>query len=312
MPDFWRRKNRRLPANRSFREIVNGTRDPLKNAGDAAASGGLYFAPGARAFGLSMPRPMVQCAAVAIVAFCGSIYCAVGYVHYKHAAGTERAAAERTERANADLQNALDGMRDHLAVAKARIDTLAGDAKPPAAASKPDKADHAVQLTPPLGPPDLQLSDTQPATLPANLIREATRLSDGHLQQSWARIELNEAEGKIQQLSAEYNAVIGERDQLREHLGELEEKLALLQAPQAPQAPLQAPKGPPNSTSGSSASSGLAAIAFPRSAVAAPAAEQSREGFKNFTAPGSVPNYFSDESGAILGHPTPASGREQR
>ena len=150
------------------------------------------------------------------------------------------------------------------------------------------------------------------ATLAARLISEAAKLSDGHLQQSWARIELNEAEGKIQQLSAKYDAVIGERDQLREHLGELEEKLALLQAPQAPQAPRQAPKGPPNSTSGSSASSGLAAIAFPRSAVAAPAAEQSWQVFRNFTAPGSVPNYFSDESGAILGHPTPASGREQR
>ena len=309
MPDLWPWENRHLSANRSFREIVNGTRDPLKNPGDAAASGGLYFAAGTRAFGLSMPRPMVQCAAVAIVAFCGSIYCAVGYVHYKHAAGTERAAAERAERANADLHNALDGMRDHLAVAKARIDTLAGDAKPPAAASKPDKADHALQLTRALGPPDLQLSDTQPATSAANLIREATKLSDGHLQQSWARIELNEAEGKIQQPSAEYDAVIGERDQLREHLGELEEKLALLQAPQAPR---PAAKGPPKSTSGSSASSGLAAIAFPRSAVAAPAAEQSWQVFRNFTAPGSVPNYFSDESGAILGHPTPASGREQR
>jgi hypothetical protein len=200
-------------------------------------------------------------------------------------------------------------MRDHLAVAKARIDTLAGEAKSPAAAPKPDKADHAVQLTRALGPPDPQLSDTRPATLAATLISEAAKLSNGHLQQSWARIELNEAEGKIQQLSAEYDAVIGERDQLREHLGELEEKLALLQAPQAPR---QAPKGPPNSTSGSSASNGLAAIAFPRSAVAAPAAEQSRQVFKNFTAPGSVPNYFSDESGAILGHPTPAFGREQR
>jgi hypothetical protein len=309
MPDLWRWENRRLPANRSFREIVDGTRDPLRNAGDAAASGGLYFATGARTFGLSMPRPMVLCAAVAIVAFCGLIYCAVGYVHYEHAAGTERAAAQRAERANADLQNALDGMRDHLAVAKARIDTLAGDANPPAAASKQDKADHAVQLTPALGPPDLQLSDTPPATLAARLISEATKLSDGHLQQSWARIELNEAVGKIQQLSAEYDAVIGERDQLREHLGELEEKLALLQAPQAPR---QAAKVPPNSTSGSSAGSGLAAIAFPRSAVAAPAAEQSREALKNFTAPGSVPNYFSDESGAILGHPIPTSGREQR
>jgi hypothetical protein len=106
--------------------------------------------------------------------------------------------------------------------------------------------------------------------------------------------------------------VIGERDQLRDRLSEIEEKPALLQAPQVPKAPRQGAKAPPNSTSGSSAGGGMAAIAFPRSAVAGQAAEQSPQVFKTFTAPGSVPNYFSDESGAILGHPTPGSGREQR
>jgi hypothetical protein len=309
VPDLWRWENQRLPANRSFLDVVNGTRDPLRNAADAARNDGPDPAKDTRAFGLSLPRPMVLCAAVAIVGLCGSIYCAVGYVHYQHAAGTERAAAQRAERANADLQNALDGMRDQLTVAKAQIDTLAGDAKPPVAVSKHDSADRAAQLTRGLGPPDLQLTDPRSTIFAANLSWETTKLPDGHLQQSWARIELNEAEGKIQQLGAEYDAVIGERDQLREHLGELEEKLALLQAPQAPR---QAAKVPPNSTSGSSAGGGLAAIAFPRSAVAGPAAEQSPQVFKNFTAPGSVPNYFSDESGAILGRPTAASGREQR
>jgi hypothetical protein len=309
VPDLWRWEKQRFPSNRSFLDVVNGTRDPLRNAGHDARNGGPYPARGARAFGLSLPRPMVLCAAIAIAGLCGSIYCAVGYVHYQQIVGTERAAAQRAERANADLQNALDGMRDQLTVAKARIDTLAGDAEPPVAVAKQDKADHAVQLTRVLGPPDLQLNDPQPATLAGKLIWEATKLSDGHLQQSWARIELNEAEGKIQQLRAEYDEVIGERDQFRDRLGELEEKLALLQAPQAPR---QTAKVPPNSTSGSSASSGLAAIAFPRSAVDGPAAEQPPQVLKNFTAPGSVPNYFSDESGAILGHPTPASGRELR
>ena len=309
MPDLWRWKNQRFPANRSFLDVVNGTRDPLRNAGHDARNGGPSPARGARAFGLSLPRPMVLCAAVAIAGLGSSIYCVVGYVHYRHVVGTERAAAQRAERANADLQNALDGMRDHLTVAKAQIDTLAGDAKPPVAVSKQDSANRAAQLTRGLGPTDLQLTDPHSTISAASATWEATKLPDGHLQQSWARIELNEAEGKIQQLSAEYDEVIGERDHLREHLSELEEKLALLQAPQAPR---QAAKVPPNSTSGSSAGGGLAAIAFPRSAVAGPTAEQSPQVFKNFTSPASVPNYFSDESGAILGHPAPASGREQR
>jgi hypothetical protein len=309
VPDLWRWEKQRFPANRSFLDVVNGTRDPLRNAGHDARNGGSYPARGARAFGLSLPRPMVLCAAIAIAGLCGSIYCAVGYVHYQQIVGTERAAAQRAERANADLQNALDGMRDQLTVAKAQIDTLAGDAKPPVAVSKQDRADRGAQLTRGLGPPDPQLTDPHSPISAASVTWEATNLPDGHLQQSWARIELNEAEGKIRQLSAEYDEVIGERDQLRDRLGELEEKLALLQAPQAPR---QAAKAPPNSTSGSFASGGLAAIAFPRSAVAGPAAEQSPQVFKNFTAPGSVPNYFSDESGAVLGHPTPASGREQR
>jgi hypothetical protein len=60
--------------------------------------------------------------AMAIAATCTSTYCAVGYLHYKHI--DEARAVQRAERANADLQNALDRLRDELTASRARIDTL--------------------------------------------------------------------------------------------------------------------------------------------------------------------------------------------
>ena len=110
MPDLYQR----FPANRSFRDVVNGTPDPLRNAWKETGNGGQYSAKSARAFGLSLFRPMVLCAAVTLAGLCSSIYCAVGYVHYKRVAGTERAGAQQAERANNDLQKKRDGIRDQV------------------------------------------------------------------------------------------------------------------------------------------------------------------------------------------------------
>jgi hypothetical protein len=247
--------------------------------------------------------------AVAIVGFCSWIYCTVGFLHYNYAASTERAAATRAERANADLQDALNELRDELALAKVRIDTTGGEPKPTIAASV-DKTDRVGQFTRTLESLDLQLTDQRPATSSAKLSWAATTLPDGRLQKTWARISLDQTEKTIQQLSAEYDAVVGERDQLRERVSELEQKLSLLQPRQAPH---QDAKLPSDDTSGtSSVSGGIASIPFIGSAAVGPTAEQLGQGFKNFTPPGSVPDYFSNESGAILGHPSPTSGREQR
>ena len=254
----------------------NGRLDPAKSAHD---------------LGLSLPWPTLLCAAIAIVAFSGSIYCAVGYVHYKHVAGTERAAAQRAEGANADLQRALDRMRDQLALATARIDTRTGAATTPIVLSNQGK----VPLSRALGAPDLQLSGPRPATLISKLSLGAAKLPDEHLQQSWASIGLDQTQQNVWQSGAEYHEVVRERDQLRERLSELEERLSLSLPPR------QAAKIPPNSTVGSSANGGTAAITFPSSAAGGPV--------KNFTSPGSVPDYFSNESGAILGQPSPAFDR---
>ena len=63
--------------------------------------------------------------AVLIVALAITAYAAVGYVRYQRIAADERLAAERTERANADLQTALFRMRDEVAETRRRIDALA-------------------------------------------------------------------------------------------------------------------------------------------------------------------------------------------
>jgi hypothetical protein len=61
---------------------------------------------------------------VIIAAVCASTYCALGHLHYQRLASNERIAAERAERANADLQDALYRMRDDLAATQARINAL--------------------------------------------------------------------------------------------------------------------------------------------------------------------------------------------
>jgi hypothetical protein len=289
VPNLWPWKGRHLPANRSFRDIVNGAPNSLRGASDGTRNGRLDPATSAHDLGSSLSWPTLLCVAVAIVAFSGSIYCAVGYVHYKQIAGSERAAAQRAESANADLQEVLDRMRDQLAVATARIDTRPGDAMPPIALSNQGK----VRLSRALGAPDLQLSGPQPATLISKLSLAAAKLPDEYLQQSLGRIDLEQTQENIRQWGAEYHEVVRERDQLRVRISELEEKLSL--------PPLQAAKVPPNSISGTTANGGTASIIFPRSAAGGPV--------KNFTSPGSVPDYFSNESGAILGQPSPAPDR---
>jgi len=100
-----------FPDNPSFRAVAKSTLNISREALDAVRGGVLSVARNALAFVLTRPLG----ATVLITALCASTFCAVGYVHYKHAASDERIAAQRTERANADLQDALDRLRDELA-----------------------------------------------------------------------------------------------------------------------------------------------------------------------------------------------------
>jgi hypothetical protein len=63
--------------------------------------------------------------AVLLVALALASYAGIGFVRSQRIAADERFAAERTDRANADLQDALFRLRDEVAETRRRIDGLA-------------------------------------------------------------------------------------------------------------------------------------------------------------------------------------------
>jgi len=183
-------------------------------------------------------------------------------------------------------------------VAAAGPNTTA-NTKPPFLASAP--ASNIARAAPSVADlaPAERLADPQAINAAALLRGNVTGQSGASFARLWTRIGARDAEEQLDRLSAEYAELADERDQLRERVNQLEQALALLQAPSGPLQPARAPAN--NSSGVSSATPGAAAIAFPGAAAFGPAAEQSRQAYRNFTPPGSAPNYFSDESGAILG-----------
>jgi hypothetical protein len=246
-------------------------------------------------------------AAVIITALSTSTFCAVGYVHYKHAASDERLAAQRAERANVDLQDALDRMRDELAATKPRIDTPGESGKRQTAASEQDyTTDRVAQFTRGFEQSrDLQLTDSQRPTWAARLSWEPRSHSS-----------LDQNDVKLQQLGAERDEAVGERDQLRVRISELEQKLSLLQSRrglrpvaeaatvraalpvQAPTvAAADAPASPPTADVQVPERARQVAVIFPD---------------KNFTPPGWVPTNFSNEGSPIRGSLPHRSAEAQR
>jgi hypothetical protein len=302
-----------LPDNRSFLEIVNGAPVP-SSAPDPMPRRGWPIAATARAFAFPLSWSVTVCAGVAILALCAAIYGTIGYVDEKRLADAERAAAEHAIRTNADLQLQLDRARDESPASAASLAT-ASEPKPTLAASAPAVIDRAPPpLIAALGPadarlpdarlPDARLADPLSATVADLFRRDTAKPTDGYLARLWARIAARDAEEQLERLAAEYAELVSERDQLRERVRELEQTLSLSQAPQDPAQPAKVP--PDNSFGPSSVKPGAAIIAFPGGAAAS---EQAGHVYKNFNPPGSAPNYFSDESGAILGTRTSASHR---
>jgi hypothetical protein len=291
------------PDTRSFLDIVNGPRAPWRSAPDPAVRGGRQFAAGARAFVFSRPWVVTLC--VAILGFCAAIYGTLGYVDDKRIAGVERAAADHVLRANADLQRQPDRAPEASLAAAARNDTTPDatpEATPQLRASQPAAIDGAAPLIGALGHADLRLADPPAANATALLRWDAAGRAGLYVEQLSAPLSAGETQEKLDRLSADYAELVGERDQLRERVRQLEQALSLLEPPPAPQGPPQPASAAPDTSIGAgSAKTGAAVIAFPDRAAARPAADQSRLVNKNFTPPGSVPNYFSDESGAILG-----------
>lgn len=301
-----------MPDNRSFLEIVNGVRAPPQSAPDPTPRRRRHVAATARAFAFPLSWSVTVCAGVAILALCAAIYGTIGYVDEKRLADAERVAAEHAIRTNADLQRQLDRARDESPASGAPIAT-ASETKPALAAAAPAVIDRAPTLIAALGPadprlPDARLPDPLSATV-ADLFRRdgakvSAKLSDSYLAPLWARIAARDAEEQLERLAADYAELVGERDQLRERVRELEQTLSLSQAPQDSLQPAKMP--PDNSFGASTVKPGAAIIAFPGGAAAS---EQAGRVYKNFNSPGSAPNYFSDESGAILGAHTSASRR---
>jgi hypothetical protein len=299
MPGLWWGEHQLLPDNRSFLEIVNGARVP-PSAPDPMPRRGRAIAATARAFAFPLSWSVTVCAGVAILALCAAIYGTIGYVDEKRIAVAERIAVEHAIRTNADLQRQLDRARDALPASGARIETASAATEPKPTPTLAASAPAAIDRAPPpliaaLGQTDPRLPDPRlPDPLAVNvaglLRQDAAKASDSYIARLWARIAARDAEEQL--------------ERLRERVRELEQSLSLSQAP--PDLP-QPAKGPPdNSFGASSVKPGAAIIAFPGGAAAG---EQAGHVYKNFNPPGSAPNYFSDESGAILGTHTSASRR---
>src|SRR5205814_6332956 len=304
MPGLWWGEHQLLPDNRSFLEIVNGARVP-PSALDPMPRRGRPIAATARAFAFPLSWSVTVCAGVAILALCAAIYGTIGYVDEKRIAVAERIAVEHAIRTNADLQRQLDLARDALPASGARIETASAATEPKPALAVSAAA--AIDRAPPpliaaLGQTDPRLSDPLAANVAGLLRQDAAKTSDSYIARLWARIAARDAEEQLERLAADYAELVDERDRLRERVRELEQSLS--QAPQASPQPAHMP--PDNSFGPSSVKPGAAIIAFPGGAAGS---EQAGHVYKNFNPPGSAPNYFSDESGAILGTHTSASRR---
>jgi len=257
----------------------------------------------ALAFWCDRPWPIV-CLAIAIAAACTPTYCAVGYLHYKHIAVDEALAAQRAERANIDLQDALDRLRDDLTAARARTNMPGNEPGQEIAKAEQYRVDLIAQLARMLEqvPLDLPLTGPQPATFAARLSWEPTNLAGG-LQQARASSSIDRTRKNLQQLAAERDEAIVERDHLRSRVSDLEQQMTLLQSRQAPGPVANAALD--NSSGANSAPSATPAASARATAGVASAAEQPSQVLKNFATPAWVPDQFSNESGPILGSPVP-------
>src|SRR5205085_2184401 len=113
---------------RSFRAVAKRVIDTSSSLLNSSASSGFDLGRSAGGAMSARPQQIAACASIAVL-LGTSAYCGVGYLKFKHLAGSDRTAAERAERANADLQIALDRMRNELAQTQARIEIVNDEAK---------------------------------------------------------------------------------------------------------------------------------------------------------------------------------------
>ncbi len=201
-------------------------------------------------------RTSVALGAATAAGIVASVSLGVGYVHYERLATAEQAALKRSERANADLQDALARLRDQfgaanqaLGSAQGRIATLSDEAKRQITVSEQtatSKTDRISQLSYTLDQAqrELRLTEAQRVTLMARLSKAENDLAEGQNRQLQAQAGADQWQKKVHQLSADRDRAVGERDQLRARIGDLEQKLSLLQTRQTPRPVAEAHPAP--------------------------------------------------------------------
>jgi murein DD-endopeptidase MepM/ murein hydrolase activator NlpD len=186
-----------------------------------------------------------------------SVWLGIGYVRYERLALSQEAAVRRAESANADLQDALARLRDQLGtanqslgLAQNRMAALRDEASQQIAVSEQtatSKTDRIGQLSSALDQAQraLHLAEAQRVTLMARLSKAEADMADGHSRQQQAQAGVDQWQKKVQQLSSERERAVGERDQLRARIGQLEQKLSLLQTRQPARPVAEAPAAAP-------------------------------------------------------------------
>ena len=245
---------------------------------------------------------------VAAVGLGASICFAVLFARYEELAAAQQAAIMHTERANADLQDALARLRDQLGAAnqaltneQSRIAGLSDEVKKQLAASEQTastKIDRIAQLTHALDQAqrDLHLVEAQRTTLMARFSKVEADLAEGQAHQQQAQSGLDQWQKKIQQLTADRDKAASERDHLRARLGEMERGAAPAQpAPRPAETRPEAAATPPARVAVVIPAPGAAPVAVPPAASAAPAPAPAA------AAPAAAPTTAAVASGASAG-----------
>jgi murein DD-endopeptidase MepM/ murein hydrolase activator NlpD len=260
--DLWRKGAVRLPEIRSLIQIVSGSVRLLRTQ---------------RAYAVS-----ASSVAIAIMAFG---FAAVGYVRHEGREADAQALAGRIESANLDLQDELARLRDQtaassrdLAAAQSRVAALIDEEKTRAQHDEHQitaveqtataKGDKAAQLA-----GALHAAEAQRATLSARLSKAEADLIEQQTRQSQLQSQLDQWQKKLEELTADHDKAIAERDRLKARVGELEKQSQLRRAAQsvAMAQPAPAPTQPARATQPSPAAAAQPAAAASEPAAASPA-----------------------------------------
>ena len=292
-----------MPDDRSFLDIVTGVRAPLQRVTAVPTSDDWPITASLRAVAVSPSTAVTVCTGVAILGLCAAIYGTSGSLNDKRIAGIARDVREHAAPAGAAPQQNPNPAIEPSAQAAARVDVSLPPSLPAPQSASAERSPAFVAALAPIG---LPLGDPQ-ITSDLSLLRgDSIVHTEGPLATLWARIGARDAEERLNRLGAAYDELSAERDRLRERVNELEQALSLLQTP-AP--PPQAAKAPDSVIGAGAPKTGVAVVAFPSAETAGASGEQPRPVLKNFTTPGTVPNYFTDESGAVLGNHAAAPTR---